>query len=91
MNHSEDISPYFKELTHDDMNAHRQNNPIGGPEEVTQYISGGGRKSTPKLYIAMKNDKKHRMLVHNDGGERYVKIKGDKIFLKSIRGKYVYV
>jgi hypothetical protein len=86
---NEEISPYFKEIVNDGFNAHRQNNQ-SGPDEVTQYISGG--KSTQRKYIVMKNGSKRRMLVRLDEeNHKYVMSKGTKILLSSIRGKYAYV
>jgi hypothetical protein len=66
--------------------AHRLNNPLPS-REVTTYLGGSS-----KQYIKMKSGDGTKRVVHSDEKKnKYVLVKGAKVFLSSIRGQYVYV
>lgn len=86
---NQEKSPFFKEIESDMLAAHRQNNPLPA-REVTAYLGGSSSKS--KQYIKMKSGDATKRLVHCDENkQKYVLVKGAKVFLSSIRGQYVYV
>ena len=83
---NQEKSPLLKEIESDMLASHRQNNPLPS-RDVTTYL--GGR---PKQYIKMKSGDETKRVVHYDENkQKYVLVKGAKVFLSSIRGKYVYV
>ena len=76
---------FVKEIESDMLAAHQQNNPLPS-REVTTYLGGS------KQYIKMKSGDGTKRSVHYDENKhKYVIVKGAKVFLSSIRGRYVYV
>ena len=83
---NQEKSPLLKEIESDMLASHRQNNPLPS-RDVTTYLGG-----SPKQYIKMKSGDETKRVVHYDENkQKYVLVKGAKVFLSSIRGKYVYV